>query len=83
MRLLAVLLVCYSVAFGQTDPSSEVRNSIETFFKGFHEQDSLLMKSVVSGEIKLQTMGRDKEGKSRLRTDAFPQFLKSICSWPH
>lgn len=68
--------------FAQTDREAEVRASIETFFSGFHRQDSLIIKSVTGDEIRLQTMGYDKEGKSRLRTDSFHQFLESIVSIP-
>ncbi len=82
MRTLVAILLSCSFAFGQTDHKTEVRKTIETFFKGFHDQDSLTIKSVVGEEIRLQTMGHDRDGKSRLRTDSFTQFLKSITSIP-
>ena len=68
--------------FTQTNTETEVRRSIEIFFEGFHQQDSTVIKSVVSDEIVLQTMGVDREGKNRMRTDPFDGFLKSIVSIP-
>ena len=70
------------IGYAQDQAQDEVRKSIEVFFKGFHQQDSIMIKSVVSEDIKLQTMGVDKEGKNRMRTDPFDGFLKSIISLP-
>ena len=80
--ILTLLLSSSNMNYAQSNEEAEVRATIETFFKGFHDQDSLVIKSVVSEDIKLQTMGHDGEGNSRLRTDSFPQFLKSITSIP-
>jgi len=66
----------------QTSEENSVKNTIETFFNGFHKQDSLVMKAVVSKEIILQTIGKDQEGKVNVRTDEFENFLKSITAIP-
>ena len=71
-----------TIGYAQGQGAAEVRKSIELFFKGFHDQDSTVIKSVVSGDITLQTMGVDKQGNNRLRTDNFDDFLKSILSIP-
>ena len=76
------LLLSTSWTNAQSTEESAVKNTVETFFNGFHAQDSLLIKSAVKQEILLQTMGWDKEGNSRLRTDSFSEFLKSIVSIP-
>ena len=80
--ILTLLLISSNIICAQSNEKAEVRATIETYYKGFHDQDSLMIKSVVSEDIKLQTMGHDREGNSRLRTDSFPQFLKSITSIP-
>ena len=82
IRICVSLLLFASIVNAQSAEESEVKKSVETFFKGFHEQDSLVIKATVDQEIRLQTMGRDKEGNSRLRTDSFSEFLKSIVSIP-
>ncbi len=68
--------------FAQDSLETDVRKSIEVFFEGFHQQDSTLIKSVVSEDIILQTMGVDGEGNNRMRTDPFDGFLNSILSIP-
>ena len=82
MRFILILLFFSTFTNAQTDHQEEVKRSIESFFEGFHQQDSLVIKSVVQDDIRLQTMGYDKEGRGRLRTDSFDQFLKSIVSIP-
>ena len=79
--LLCLLSICFS-ARAQDQASMDVKRSIEIFFEGFHQQDSVVIKSVVSEDIILQTMGVDKEGNNRMRTDPFDGFLSSILSIP-
>lgn len=59
-----------------------VQKTIEAFFEGFHAQDSIQIKQTVTKDIILQTIGKNKEGKSSIRTDDFNAFLKSIVSIP-
>lgn len=59
-----------------------VRQTINTFFKGFHQQDSLLIKSVVADDIRMQTLSSDGEGQTMVRDVDFSRFLKSIVSIP-
>ena len=75
-----LLVVLGYMSYAQDQAETEVRKSIEIFFEGFHQQDSAVIKSVVADGIKLQTMGVDKEGNNRMRTDSFDGFLKSIVS---
>ncbi len=79
--LLCLLSICLTV-HAQDQASTDVRRSIEIFFEGFHQQDSTVIKSVVSDNIVLQTMGVDKEGNNRMRTDPFDGFMSSILSIP-
>lgn len=71
---------CFCLA--QSKAEQEVKKSIKTFFEGFHQRDTTIIKSVVDKGIVLQTMGRDKEGNNRLRTDPFKQFLTSLLNIP-
>ena len=78
---LLLVLMGYMI-HAQDQAETEVQESIVRFFEGFHQQDSTVIKSVVADGIKLQTMGVDKEGNNRMRTDPFEGFLKSIASIP-
>ncbi|MEJ6791167.1 MAG: nuclear transport factor 2 family protein [Lacinutrix sp.] len=60
----------------------EVKQTIETFFEGFHKQDSIILKSVIYKEIKLQSIGKNREGVLELTTTENSKFLKSIVSIP-
>lgn len=78
--LTSFLIVLFSV---QSQSETEaVKQTIETFFQGFHEQDSAIIKSVVADGIIMQTIGRNKEGESVLRDTDFSGFLKNIVSIP-
>jgi len=84
MRILICLLLifCSSLLNAQDNEKAEVKNSIELFFDGFHNQDSTVIKSTTSPGIIMQTIGLDKEGASVVKTSEFHNFLKSIVSIP-
>src|SRR5690606_29019701 len=64
------------------DAHSEVRKVVETFFEGFHKQDSSLIYSTVAEGVVLQTTSRDSQGKTRFSTEDFSRFVQSIVSIP-
>ena len=80
--LFFILLITVTISVRSQTETQAVQQTIETFFKGFHEQDSMLMKSVVSDGIIMQSMGRNKEGKTMFRETDFSRFLKGIVSIP-
>ncbi|RYC52851.1 nuclear transport factor 2 family protein [Flagellimonas olearia] len=80
-------MACLTVAAQGPNPSKvdseqQIKQVIETFFDGFHKQDSTIIKSVSADYVVLQTTGRDQEGKTRFRNEEFSKFLTSICSIP-
>lgn len=79
--ILTLFLLVSSGSYAQSDADA-VRQTIETFFKGFHDQDSTRMKSVVADGIIMQTAGRNKEGNTMLRNADFSRFLERIVSIP-
>lgn len=83
MRNLCVLLFTALTFSAMAQSEKEaVRQTINTFFKGFHQQDSLLIKSVVADDIRMQTLSSDGEGQTMVRDVDFSRFLKSIVSIP-
>ncbi len=79
--LLLVLLVATSVS-AQIDETAKVKTTIDTFFEGFHKQDSLIIMQVVSNDIIMQSIGKNREGQVKIRNEKFDHFLKSIVSIP-
>ncbi|MEW2922255.1 nuclear transport factor 2 family protein [Muricauda sp. ANG21] len=79
-----VLSTTYSQGLNppEIEAQQQIKQVIETFFDGFHKQDSSIIKSTVADKVVLQTTGKDQEGKTRFREEQFAKFLNSICSIP-
>ncbi len=60
----------------------EVQKSIEIFFEGFHQRDSVKMKSVCLDQIILQSISESKIKGNKLSTENIREFYKSIVSIP-
>lgn len=81
--IVILLFLSFSQATAQkSKDKSEVKKIVETFFDGFHKQDSILMKSVVGDNVLLQTTGRNKEGKTIFRTERIEKLYSSIVGIP-
>ena len=79
--LFLMLLVTTNVA-AQIDETARVKAAIDTFFEGFHKQDSIMIKKVVSKDIIMQSIGKNREDDIKVRDQDFSKFLKSIVSIP-
>ena len=66
----------------QTEEKEHVKQTIEAFFKAFHEQDSLALKDLVHATVTMQSIAQNKDGIPVLTSSQFSQFLKSIVSIP-
>lgn len=85
MKKVVSLVLCFmsfAVVSAQIDEKEAVRKVVETFFEGFHKQDSVLMKSVLADDVVLQTTGRNKEGKTLFRNEKIAKLITSITSIP-
>ena len=69
------------VGFSQTDEEYRVKYAIETFFEGFHQSDSLKMKSVMHPNMVLQSIQPNKEGKEALINQNISGFLKLVTQY--
>ncbi|WP_350292024.1 nuclear transport factor 2 family protein [uncultured Croceitalea sp.] len=79
---ISLFLIGITTSFAQTDDKAAVKQVVETFFEGFHKQDSVLMKSVLADDVVLQTTGRNKEGKTLFRDEKIEKLITSITSIP-
>ncbi|WP_034059218.1 nuclear transport factor 2 family protein [Lacinutrix jangbogonensis] len=66
----------------QSEAETQVKQTIETFFEGFHKQDSTIMMSLMHKDLQLQSIGKNKEGVLQLSTTKASDFIKSIVSIP-
>lgn len=82
IAILLFLISCVQCFAQEPAVEEELRQTIETFFKGFHQQDSVQLNSVVHEEIILQSVGVNQEGETQLHQSDFDAFVKSIISIP-
>ncbi len=61
--------------------NQEVKNVIETFFQGFHAKDSIVMKSVCSDKLILQSIISNVKG-TKLINENSKDFYRSIATIP-
>ena len=80
--IIIIMLFFFGNITAQSEAETEVKQTIETFFEGFHKQDSTIMNSIIYKDIKLQSIGKNREGALELTTTVYSKFLKSIVSIP-
>lgn len=80
--LFGLFFFNFSILQAQNVEEKAVKKTIEDFFVGFHSQDSIRIKSKVTPEIILQTVGSDSIGNALVKNQNFNAFLKSIVSIP-
>ena len=76
-----LLVVCLSLN-AQNEERTVVKNTIDTFFKAFHNRDSTAMRKNMDHEIILQTVGKDKNQNEQLSFTNYDNFIRSIASIP-
>ncbi len=81
IAMAIVYLLSLNLSSQETEETA-IQNTIEAFFEGFHDQDSVRIKQTVSQEIILQTIFKDSLGVHLVRTEDFSGFLKSIVGIP-
>ncbi|MEZ4803005.1 MAG: nuclear transport factor 2 family protein [Gelidibacter sp.] len=82
-RILLILLICsYSFGFAQDTDEDAVKMAIDNFFIGFHQKDRTKMKNAVTNDVVMQTVVKDKEGKSLVKTESYDKFVSSIMAIP-
>lgn len=83
MRIIICLCLClyhFNISAQDTDKDA-VEQTIATFFKGFHLQDSVMLNSVVSDQVIIQTVAKNADS-SFVRSENYNAFVKHIISIP-
>ena len=84
-RLVTSAVFLLFGTFGMAQQASEeeqVKQVINTFFEGFHERDSLVMKSVFHEQPVIHSIERTKEGEIKLVNEELNRVLRGIVSIP-
>ena len=83
LLFLLFLSTSFSVTAQNSPEEAAVKKTIETFFEGFHAQDTLKMRSVMGENPIMQSIGQVKpEGDVELTSSEFSDFLKSMATIP-
>ena len=80
MRLFFIFLTFLFISlhvFSQTAEDS-VRATVNSLFTGMKNADAMLLKSAFSADAILQTITRDREGKTVVRNEDVADFANSI-----
>ena len=81
--LLSILFLIPLSSFSQSSEEKEqVRKTVEAFFQGFHNRDSVQMRSVFHPEAVVQTIGKNRSGETTLKTEELEKVIQSIASIP-
>ncbi|MFH7001287.1 nuclear transport factor 2 family protein [Flavobacterium bizetiae] len=76
---LFVFLFCVSICNAQ---KQDVQKTIEIFFEGFHQKDTVKIQSVCSSAIILQSISESVAKGNKLSDETAKEFYKSIASIP-
>ncbi|MBS1535014.1 MAG: nuclear transport factor 2 family protein [Bacteroidetes bacterium] len=79
--LWVVLLFSAFKTTAQDFDKQEIRNTIETFFEGFHHRDTVLLHQVCADKLILQSIEENANG-NKLTEEPQKFFYRSIASMP-
>ena len=77
-----ILLVNIPLSAQTYKDESTPEETVEKFFAAFHAQDTVKLKNFAVEGTKLQSVSNDLDGYTKLSTDDYSKFLKSIASIP-
>nr|WP_294936542.1 nuclear transport factor 2 family protein [uncultured Flavobacterium sp.] len=78
-KLILVATVCFTMAANAQ--KTEIENTIKTLFSGFHEKDTVMVKSVCHEKMILQSIMEGPKG-TRFVEEKPSEFYKSIATFP-
>lgn len=81
--IIALLILVNTAVFAQNNSSENTPEQlVKEFFEAFHEQDTLALREFAYPGAKLESVSKDAEGNTKLSSDDYSKFLKSIASIP-
>jgi hypothetical protein len=81
MRIYIVLALLL-LGLASNAQQQDVQKTIESFFEGFHQKDTIKLKLVCSDKIILQSISESKTKGNKLSDETVKEFYKSIASIP-
>lgn len=81
LLFLCLLLIIGHVS-AQSGEEKKAEQLIDDFFTALHAKDTLALRDLADPEVKLQSIYTNKEGQTKLLTEEYSKFLKSLASIP-
>jgi hypothetical protein len=81
MRAYIVLIVLF-LGLSVNAQKQEVQKIIEIFFEGFHQKDTIKIKSVCADKMILQSISESVVNGNKLSEESAKKFYKSIATIP-
>lgn len=81
MKKVILFVFLFSVSLCNAQ-KQDVQRTIEIFFEGFHQKDTLKMQSVCSSKIILQSISESAVKGNKLSDETAKELYKSIVSIP-
>ncbi|MET0945518.1 MAG: nuclear transport factor 2 family protein [Flavobacterium sp.] len=81
MRSFVVVFFLF-LGFCSSAQKQEVQKTIEYFFDGFHQKDTVKIKSVCSDKMILQSISESSAKDNKLTNESTKDFYKSIATIP-
>ncbi|MBT8245761.1 MAG: nuclear transport factor 2 family protein [Winogradskyella sp.] len=80
--LTTMTLLVFTISFSQSSEEEFVKQTIIDFFEAFHKQDTVKLKTMAKGNIKMQSISVTKEQKTQLSENDYYGFVKNIAEIP-
>ncbi|WP_428232905.1 nuclear transport factor 2 family protein [Flavobacterium sp.] len=80
MKLYIIILLL--IGFSVHAQKQDVQKSIELFFEGFHQKDTVKIQSVCSYKVILQSISESVTEGNKLSDESAKEFYKSTASIP-
>jgi len=81
--IIVLLFITNIAAFAQTnEPAETPEKMVKDFFEAFHAQDTVKLKSFAVEGVELASVSIDAEGNTKLTSEDYSKFIKSIASIP-
>ena len=77
--VLPIFLIFAAIGLAQNEiAEEEIKKTINTFFEGLHNGDTLLVNQSINSGLKIQSAYYNKEGKSILRNESKTNFFNAL-----
>ena len=83
LTIIAITLFFSPSLIAQNYENDSVKQTIVYFFDAFHKQDTIKLKAMAKGNINMQSISVNHEGKTHLDENDYNSFVKNIASIPN